>query len=115
MVPIETLHLFPLLTKELVLLLKDLSAPEWLKPSPIAGRTVKDLVSHLVDGSLRRLSMQRDHFYNQEQNTAIHTYSDLVNFIQSLNKEWIVASQRLSPAILIDLLEYSEVALYKFF
>ncbi len=115
MAPIETLHLFPLLTEELVLLLKDLPAPEWLKPSPIAGRTVKDLVSHLIDGSLRRLSVQRDHFYNQGQNTAIHTYGDLVDYIQSLNKEWIVASQRLSPAILIDLLEYSEVALYKFF
>lgn len=115
MSPIETLHLFPLLTEELVILLKDLPAQEWLKPSPIAGRTVKDLVSHLVDGSLRRLSMQRDNFYNQEQNTAIHTYGDLVDFIQSLNKEWIMASKRLSPPILLDLLEYSEAALYTFF
>ncbi len=111
---IETLHLFPKLTEALITLLKGLDVDDWKKPSPIKGRTIKDLVSHLIDGSLRRLSLQRDHFSDMTANKEIHSYSDLVDFIQTLNSEWMKATKRLSPELLMDLLAYSEGKLYDF-
>jgi len=111
---IETLHLFPKLTEELLALLRGLELSDWLKPSPIDGRTVKDLVSHLVDGSLRSLSLQRDEFADSTNVPEINSYGDLINYIQKLNRDWIIVSRRLSPAILIDLLEYADKAYYAF-
>jgi hypothetical protein len=112
---IETIHLFPELNSNLIQLLRDLEEYEWEIQSPIKGRTVKDLASHILDGSLRRLSIQRDNFADSSKKVEIKKYSDLVDFIQGLNEEWIFASRRLSPKILIDLLEYSEKQLYNFF
>jgi hypothetical protein len=112
---IDTLTLFPELTSELISLLKSLSIEEWSSPTPIQGRTVKDLVSHLIDGSLRRLSIQRDKYESNSAKVDIKSYSDLVNYIQTMNKDWMHATERLSPAILLDLLEYSESKLYDFF
>ncbi len=111
---IETLHLFPPLTEELLKLLRDLDASDWLKPSPIKDRTVKDLVSHLIDGSMRKLSMQRDHFIDNSNALDINSYNDLVNHIQKLNRDWIEVTRRLSPVFLLDLLEYSENQFYDF-
>jgi hypothetical protein len=112
---IETLDLFPDLTSELINLLKHISTANWKRPSPIRGRTVKDLVSHLIDGSLRRLSIQRDKYESNSAKVDIKSYSDLVTYIQIMNKDWMHATERLSPEILLDLLEYSEGQLYDFF
>lgn len=112
---IETLKLFPELTSELVELLKSISYKEWNKPSPIKERTVKDLVSHLIDSSLRRLSLQRDAHASIAVKANIETYTDLVDHIQKLNREWMDITDRLSPRILIDLLEYAEKELFDFF
>ncbi|MDZ7721465.1 MAG: maleylpyruvate isomerase N-terminal domain-containing protein [candidate division KSB1 bacterium] len=111
---IETLHLFPKLTEELLKLLQGLEISDWLKPSPINGRTVKDLVSHIIDGSLRNLSIQRDNFVDDSNVPNINSYKDLVEHIQKLNKDWMIVSRRLSPTILIDLLEYSDKQFYDF-
>jgi len=105
---INTLHLFPILTEELLSLLKSLNKSDWLKSSPIEGRTVKDLVAHIIDGSLRKLSIQRDGFSDITNIPKIQSYSDLVNHIQTLNREWMNITRRLSSEILIDLLKYSE-------
>jgi hypothetical protein len=105
---IETIHLFPQLTDELLNLLRNIDESDWLKSSPIKGRTVKDLVSHIIDGSLRKLSIQRDGFTDKTNIPNIQSYNELVNHIQTLNSDWINVSRRLSPEILIDLLEYFE-------
>ena len=112
---IETIELFPELTSELVKLLKSISDKEWNKSSPVKGRTVKDLVSHLVDSSLRRISLQRDGHSSLAVKVNIETYTDLVDYIQKLNRDWMDITDRLSPRILIDLLEYAERELFEFF
>ncbi len=111
---IECIHLFPQLTEELLKLLRSLNHKEWLKPSPIKNRTVKDLVSHLIDGSLRKLSIQRDGFEDKSISPNINSYDDLVQHIQILNSDWMNILRRLSPEILIDLLEYSETQFNEF-
>jgi hypothetical protein len=98
MKPIETLHLFQDLNQELIYFLADLKPEEWFLPSPIDGRTIKDLASHLIDGSLRRISMQRDHFFEQDINLP-QNHSELVELIQKKNNEWIIATRRLSSRI----------------
>lgn len=103
---IEVLSLFPGINKNLITLLKSLNEDEWAKPTVLPGRTVKDLASHMLDTSLRRLSMCRDNYLVDTPN--IKSYDDLVNYIQALNKTWIDATKRLSPDIIISLLEFSE-------
>lgn len=112
---IETLHLFPELNRNLINLLQDFEIDEWTQQSPIKGRTVKDIASHILDGSLRRISIQRDNFSDTSNKVDIKSYSDLIDLIQELNTDWIFATRRLSPKILVDLIEYSENQLYNFF
>lgn len=111
---IDIIPLFPLLTAELMTLLERLNPDDWEKPSPIADRTVKDLVAHMIDGSLRRLSMQRDRYVDPKLKPEKDTYKGLVDFIQLLNSSWMSAASRLSPRILIDLVEYAEKAFFDF-
>lgn len=110
---IEVLSLFPEINKELITLLKSLSPSEWHQPTVLPGRTVKDLVSHILDGSLRRLSSCRDNY--QVATNKIESNEDLVRYVQELNKSWIEATKRLSPQILIFFLELSELWLYEYF
>jgi hypothetical protein len=60
MPPIFVADLFPEVSRRLVELLRSLCAEEWQKPTVSSRRTVKDIASRLLDGSLRRLSMQCD-------------------------------------------------------
>ncbi|MFA6527688.1 MAG: maleylpyruvate isomerase N-terminal domain-containing protein [Candidatus Babeliales bacterium] len=109
---IEVLPLFPEMNKNLISLLKSLNEDEWAIPTVLPGRTVKDLASHILDTSLKRLSMCRDNY--QSTPPSIKTYDDLVNYIQALNKAWIDATKRLSPDIIISLLEFSESQMYEY-
>jgi hypothetical protein len=110
---IKTIDLFPELSDHLIKLLKKLKKEEWEKTTCITGRTVKDLASHILDASnLRRLAMQRDKYFGETP--KIESYSDLVAFIQKMANDWIVATKRLSPEIIISLLETAEKENYEF-
>jgi hypothetical protein len=66
---------------------------------------VKDIASHLLDGSFRRLSFQRDG-YRPSFGPAIPGPSEsLLDFLNRLNAEWETATARLSPKVLIELME----------
>lgn len=114
MKPIETLHLFEDLNQELIYFLADLTPAEWLTASPVSGRTVKDLASHIIDGSMRRISMQRDHHFDSE-GTNPKNLDELIQHIQAINQQWIVATRRLSPRILIDMLKKYEQEVYQLY
>lgn len=103
-IPIQTLHLFPVLDDMLISLLRSLTTEEW-KIQTVAKRwKVKDVAAHLLDGNLRSLSTSRDHYFG-EQAENISSYQDLVNYLNNLNLTWTNAAKRLSPQILIQLLE----------
>lgn len=97
----------------LVELLTSLDDADWLKPTVHADRTVKDLASHLLDGSLRRLAMQRDGFFGEPFTGT--SYGDLVGFIQRLNREWIVATRRLSPKMLVRMIAEADRDVFDLF
>lgn len=102
-ITIKTLELFPILDRMLIELLTSLTEKEWNAPTVARLWKVKDVASHLLDGNLRGLSISRDHYFGEPANN-IHSYQDLVNFLNNLNMTWTHASQRLSPKVLTELL-----------
>jgi len=101
---IHTSHLFPVLDQKLFELLRSLSKEDWNKPTIAKLWTVKDIASHLLDGNLRTLSISRDgHLPKPDKD--IRSYNELVAYLNQLNADWIGATKRLSPQVLIELLE----------
>lgn len=103
---IHTLHLFNDLDQELIRLLKGLKKEDWQKKTLAPMWSVKDVVSHMLDTTLRGIATLRDGHFG-EAPPEINGYSDLVAFLNQLNADWIKASKRLSPELLILLLETS--------
>lgn len=103
-ITIETLHLFPVLDRKLIALLRSLTAEEWHAQTVAKLWKVKDVASHLLDGNLRALSTSRDGYFGETPEN-IHSYQDLVDFLNHLNRSWTSATQRLSPRVITDLLE----------
>lgn len=101
--PIDVVHLLAVLDKKLLELLKSLPASDWEKPT-IAGKwRVRDVATHLLDGNMRTLSMLRDQ-YSSEHSSKLPAET-LIEFLNRLNAEWVTAMQRVSPLLLITLLE----------
>lgn len=101
---IETLHLFPVLDRKLIELLTSLTMEEWNRQTVAKRWKVKDVASHLLDGNIRGLSASRDRFFGEKPDN-IHTYQDLVDFLNGLNMSWTNATKRISPRVIISLLE----------
>lgn len=113
--PILVAHLFPEITNHLIVLLKSLSIDDWYRPTVSSRRTVKDIVSHMLDGSLRRLSMQRDSYRPADGSSLPGDRETLLDFLNRLNEEWEVGTRRLSPKVLIGLTEWADRQLAELF
>ncbi len=98
--PILTAPLFAPLNEELVQLLRGLTPAEW-NARAVGTWSVKDVAAHLLDTSLRRLSAQRDRYL-----APLDAASDLAAIINSMNAQWVAAAQRLSPAILVEMIDH---------
>lgn len=103
-IPIEVNHLFPVLDAKLIELLSSLTEEQWSRRTRAGEWTVKDTAAHLLDGNLRHLSMSRDKHYGDIPKD-IGGYEDLVAYLNRLNADWVQAYKRISPKVLIDLLE----------
>jgi uncharacterized protein (TIGR03083 family) len=115
MPPILVAHLFPEVSRRLLALLRSLSPDEWHAPTVSSRRTVKDVVSHLLDGSLRRLSLQRDGYAPPDGSGGPRPGEPLVAFLDRVNGEWEAATRRLSPQSLIALTEWADAGLADLF
>ena len=100
-----TAHLFPGLHQHLMGLLRSLSPGDWLRPTLAGDWRVRDIVSHLLDGDIRRLSTQRDGMSLPSPDTPIRGYDELVRVLNGLNADWIRATGRVSPALLMEFLD----------
>jgi uncharacterized protein (TIGR03083 family) len=108
MTPILVADLFPEVSRRLVALLRSLTPDEWHRPTVSSRRTVKDIASHLLDGSLRRLSMQRDGYRPADGRSQPRPGEPLLDFLNRLNDEWETGTRRLSPRVLTDLIESAD-------
>jgi uncharacterized protein (TIGR03083 family) len=103
---ILTADLFLPLQRELVSLLRSLDDADWLRPTVAGQWAVKDVAAHLLDTDLRRLSMQRDGYRPRSRAKDVRGYDDVLALINDLNASWVGAAERLSPRVLVDLLEW---------
>jgi len=93
----------PALHRELIALLRGLAPSDWQLPTACALWSVRDITAHLLDDDLRRLSFHRD---GQAPPAAGPLDGRaLIDFVNAMNAEWVAVARRLSPRVLIDLLE----------
>ncbi|MEO7239099.1 MAG: maleylpyruvate isomerase family mycothiol-dependent enzyme [Gemmatimonadales bacterium] len=114
MAPVYLVDLFPGLHTQLMTLLRGLAPTAWGRPTACALWSVKDIAAHLLDGNLRRLSFGRDGL-SATPDTPVSSYADLVGYLNRLNAEWTAATRRLSPQVLIELLDFTSGPVHAFF
>jgi uncharacterized protein (TIGR03083 family) len=97
--PILTAHLFPKIEGMLAELLGSLTTEEWERQTIAPQWKVKDVAAHLLDTQLRKLSIVRDGYL-----PPAPPITDLAAFINRLNHEGVTLYRRLSPAVLLSLM-----------
>lgn len=102
-IPVDVAHLLPVLDHMLIDLLNNLRESDWQQHTVARRRTVKDVAGHLLDGNIRLLSILRDGHAGEPY--SAETYADLVAFLDRLNADWLRAMKRVSPQMLILMLE----------
>lgn len=103
--PIDTRPLFRPVSRSLVILLRGFREEQWHAPTVAGSWVVRDVVAHLLDSTLRRLSFHRDGMVPTPPPGALDSERDFVKFINELNAAWVSATRRLSPRVLTDLYE----------
>lgn len=103
-IPVETAHLFPILNGLLVELLQSLSPEDWDKPTIAKKWTVKDIAAHLLDGNIRSISTLRDGYLEAKPET-VDSYETLLGWLNWRNHLFTDMAKRISPPLLISLLE----------
>jgi|HigsolmetaAR202D_1030399.scaffolds.fasta_scaffold00026_17 uncharacterized Actinobacterial protein TIGR03083 len=113
--PIDTRELFPPLYAELFVLLRSLSPDQWLLETPAPGWNVHAMAAHLLDTDLRRLASQRDGWRMPPLGYDLASYDGLLAYINDLNQSWVAATQRVSPRLLVDLMEFVGHQIFAFY
>lgn len=103
--PLDTSGFFAPLHQELIQLLSGLSATDWTLPTVAGSWEVRDVVAHLIDGQMRRLSIHRDGAPLPAPLSPIEDYESLVAHLNDLNAEWVWAMRRVSVRQLLSLLD----------
>lgn len=98
-IPADLRDAFEAIQASLRVLIESLEGKDWARPTACPGWTVADVVAHLLDGDLRRLSLARDGHVIVPTESVDH-WDGLVGFLDRLNREWVVAARRLSPTVL---------------
>jgi uncharacterized protein (TIGR03083 family) len=98
--PILTAHLFPKIEGMLTELLRSLTPDEWERQTIAPKWKVKDVAAHLLDTQLRKLSIVRDRYA-----PPTPQITDLAAFVDGLNREGVTLYRRLSPPVLLSLME----------
>lgn len=110
--PVIVATLFPEIHRELIALLKSLSANDWQKPTVCSNWSVKDVALHLLGDEIGNLSRRRD---GNVSEASIDNWNELVTFVNEWNKNWVSTANCISPRLLIDLLEFVGSQMSKYF
>src|SRR5215468_4516610 len=103
--PVDARRLFRPVSSNLAVLLKRLPPEDWERPTLAGTWVVRDVVAHLIDLTLRRLSFDRDRMPPPPPPRPINSERDFVDFINGINAQWVASAKRLSPRVLADLYE----------
>lgn len=110
---VRTAHLFWPLHSALIELLHGLPDDAWNRQIGAGEWTVRDVAAHLLDGDLRRISIDRDGHPPPPPIRPITGYRDLLQYLNGLNAQWTTAARRISPRLLVDLLEITGATVAK--
>lgn len=99
--PVFTAELFTLDRAAFVELLRPLTGDDWTRPTACAGWDVHDVVAHVVGGDLSNLARRRDGW----SPVGPVPGEPLVDFVNRFNEEWVAAARRISPSLLVDMVE----------
>lgn len=92
------------LRTHLLTLLADFSEDDWARLTAAPRWSVKDVVAHLLGGDIAILSGKRDGFRLSQE---IQSYDQLIELVDRLNAEWVLAARRISPRLLRELLAFT--------
>lgn len=101
--PILCAHLLRRVDEKLIDLLRSLAPGEWDVQTIAPAWKVRDVAAHLLDTVLRKLSMVRDGCLVEA--VEINSSEDLIALINRLNREGVTVYRRLSPRVLIELMQ----------
>ena len=101
--PVLVLNRFAPLHGELIGVLRGLSPDDWNRPTACALWSVRDIAAHLLDDDLRRLSFHRDR--QPPPGRGPGSGAELVALVNRMNAEWVTVARRMSPRVIVDLLE----------
>lgn len=100
--PIDARPQFSLERAKLVSLLSDLEAGHWRRATICPGWSVHDIVAHVVQDYVRKLSRTRDGYASPGPRPG----EDLPGFLHRVNQEFVDVASGWSPQALIDLLRH---------
>lgn len=103
--PIDTRALFAPLHQELLMMLRTLAPQDWQRQTRAPRWRVGDVVAHLIDSAIRRLSVERDGHTGIAPDGPIASNADLTAFLDRLNADWVAASRRISPRLSVEWLD----------
>lgn len=112
--PTDTRPYFRPVARELVALLRGLSAADWERPTVAGSWRVRDVVAHILDGTLRRTSFHRDRMAPPAPARPPRGELDFVAYINGLNRQWVEVATRFSPRVLTGLYELAGAELADF-
>jgi uncharacterized protein (TIGR03083 family) len=102
---IETASLYLPLHLELMALLRELKPTDWTRETICRGWTLQDVAAHMLDTQIRILSQGRDGYTGVAPDGPIDSFGSLVDFLNRLNNDWVKVARRISPRILMEMLD----------
>lgn len=111
---IETYHLFSEITDKLISLLETIDDKQWNNSTCYPSWKVRDIVAHLIQTSIGRLSIQRDGYSMFRDFDQELSFEDLSGLIDNSNSNWSALFGTVSPGILLDFIKTTEKQLADF-
>jgi uncharacterized protein (TIGR03083 family) len=102
--PVFTSHLYAPLHEQLLQLLRGLGSADWSRPTACRLWTVHDIAAHILDTQVRIISSLRDDTHAPAPQISLACFEDLVEFLNTLNAEWVTAFRRVSSKLVTDFL-----------
>jgi uncharacterized protein (TIGR03083 family) len=97
---VDARPLLPGLRGELTALLASLPDGDWARPTACPGWSVHDIAAHLLGVELGNVSVRRDGWMLSPAEGE-----DPDAWLNRFNQQWVDAARRISPALLIDLID----------
>ena len=104
--PHEYADLFHFENERLLTLLRSLEPADWSRPTRCPGWDVHGLTAHLVGGSFSVISWLRDGFRGTRAPDNLDE-AGFVAWLDELQDHWVLAARRMSPPLVIEVLEWS--------